>query len=57
MHRHPERFAQTIVALTEMLRDGRIRPEVTRVPLEDVSAAHRLLEERRARGKVVLKVR
>jgi NADPH:quinone reductase-like Zn-dependent oxidoreductase len=54
LRRHPERFAQTIAALTDLLRDGRIRPEVTRVSLEDASAGHRLLEERRARGKVVL---
>lgn len=55
--RFPERGAENIRAIDALAAAGRIRPHVcARFPLEDARAAMRVLEERRAIGKVVIEM-
>jgi NADPH:quinone reductase len=45
-------------ALSQLLAEGKIRPHVDRVlPLDDVKEAMRAIGDRRARGRIVLKIR
>lgn len=54
----PQLFPETARALDEMVAAGTVRPVVGHsLPLEEAAEALRLLEERRATGKVVLRVR
>jgi NADPH:quinone reductase-like Zn-dependent oxidoreductase len=47
----------SLFRILELVRDGKLRPVVDRVmPLWEAAAAHRLLEERKVFGKVVLEV-
>ena len=53
----PSLFAQTAAALAPMIEAGRISPPVgASFPLDQAPAALRLIDERRAVGKVVLTV-
>lgn len=55
--RFPERGAENIRAIDALAAAGRIRPHVcAHFPLEDARAAMRVLEERRAIGKVVIEM-
>jgi NADPH2:quinone reductase len=56
--RHPDLPAQTHAELVRLVEAGRLSPLVgAELPLERAADALRLLEERRATGKVVLRVR
>lgn len=50
----PDEVRAVMADLTERFRTGRLRLDVTEVPLEDPVAAHRLLEESSRVGRVVL---
>ncbi|WP_305783415.1 alcohol dehydrogenase catalytic domain-containing protein [Symbioplanes lichenis] len=50
----PERFRADIAALLDLLAEGKIAPEVTTLPLTEAPEAHRRLEGREVRGKLVL---
>lgn len=53
----PELFSQTVAALRPMIESGSLAPMVgTTFALDDASAALRLIDERRAIGKVVITV-
>ena len=53
--RHPDWFRQDLQALLGMLANRKIRPRVAeRIPFEQVSDAHRRLEEGHLEGKLVL---
>ena len=53
--RHPDWFKQDLTHLFELLRDGRIRPNVAeRISFEGVPDAHRRLEVGGLEGKIVL---
>lgn len=55
--RHPERNAEHIAELFRWYTEGKIRPRITaRFPLERAAEALKLIEERKAQGKVVLVV-
>ena len=52
---HPSWYQQYLGYLFQLLRDKKIRAEVGAVmPLSDAAAAHRLIEERKLVGKIVL---
>lgn len=56
--RHPDALAEQWDGLAELLRSGRLAPPQPEVyPLEEAAAAVASLENRTARGKVVLRVR
>lgn len=56
--RDPDASAQNFQALFTMHRDGKLKPLVTQVfALDDYVAAYKTLTERRAQGKVILKLR
>ncbi|MPZ60309.1 MAG: zinc-binding dehydrogenase [Propionibacteriales bacterium] len=52
--RHPDHFRQDLGALIGLLGEGRIRPEVTIMPLRQAADAHRALEAGKVTGKLVL---
>jgi len=53
----PVAFRQIGDAVTDLLRDDRIRPMVGhRIPLDEARAAYDLLDQRQALGKVVLEI-
>jgi NADPH2:quinone reductase len=53
--RDPEGAARHVAKLFRLYTEGKIRPHVTeRFPLERAAEALRLIEERRAKGKIVL---
>lgn len=53
--KHPERFRQDLMALSELLAKGEIHPVIAaRFPLDDVVTAHRQVENAEVLGKVVL---
>ena len=53
--RNPEWFGEDLLALVELLREGKIHPVVAeRLPLTDARHAHELLEESASVGKIVL---
>ena len=53
--KHPEAFKEDLSLLLRLLAEGKIRPIVAeRLPLEDVSRAHELMENAGVRGKIVL---
>lgn len=52
--RHPDHFRQDLARLIELLRDSRIRPEVTSMPLQRAADAHQALEADEVTGKLVL---
>jgi NADPH2:quinone reductase len=55
--REPAASAANFGELLAMFQDGRLAPRVTEVyPLDDFAAAFRSLSERRARGKVILRI-
>jgi len=55
--REPERHGAQMDALFAMYKAGKIRPRISQVmPLEDAAEALRMIEERRAKGKIVLQV-
>lgn len=55
--RHPDRNAEYIAELFRWYTEGKIRPRVTaHFPLERAAEALKLIEERKAQGKVVLMV-
>jgi NADPH:quinone reductase len=55
MGRRPELVREAIAEIVELWRQGAVRPVVGDVfPLAEAADAHRLIEERRNRGKVVL---
>jgi len=52
--RNPERQAQNLQAMADMISNGRLRPRVTgSYSLDEFSAAFRAITTRRVRGKVV----
>lgn len=52
---HPEAFRQDLRTLLDLLAEGRLRPVIAdRLRLEEAPRAHRLLEEGRVLGKLVL---
>lgn len=54
--KHPEWFGADLGALFGMLASGAIRPIVAAVlPLTEAAEAHRMLERREVRGKIVLR--
>ncbi|NNE41721.1 MAG: NADPH:quinone oxidoreductase family protein [Marinicaulis sp.] len=55
--RNPAKNAEYVAELFEFYKDGKIRPRITAsMPLEKAGEALKLLEERKASGKVVLTV-
>jgi len=55
--RHPEEHMQNMQELGEMIAAGRVQPSISEsFDLEDFENAFRLISERRALGKVVLRV-
>lgn len=55
MGRDPERVARAAQDVLRLWESGAVRPVVgAEYPLEEAAAAHRLVEERRSTGKVVL---
>ncbi|RMD50023.1 MAG: NADPH:quinone oxidoreductase family protein, partial [Alphaproteobacteria bacterium] len=53
----PEQHAAYMGELFELYRAGKVRPRITeRLPLEKAAEALRLIESRKARGKIVLTV-
>jgi NADPH:quinone reductase-like Zn-dependent oxidoreductase len=53
--RHPDWFRDDLLALTELLRAGSVRPVVAgRLPLAEARRAHELMERSTPRGKLVL---
>lgn len=52
--RHPDHFRQDLARLVGLLGEGRIRPEVTSMPLHLAADAHRALEAGTVVGKLVL---
>lgn len=53
--KHPEHFRQDVQTLLELLREGKIEPQIAKVlPLRDVRQAHELLEGAKVTGKVIL---
>jgi NADPH2:quinone reductase len=56
--REPERNQRNLDALLKLWSDGTVRPHVSSIhPLEDAGAAIREVADRKAMGKVVVKVR
>ncbi len=54
----PDRYAEEVAQLTDMYRDGKLRPYVSeRYPLAEAGTALNVLETRRARGKVLIDIR
>jgi NADPH:quinone reductase-like Zn-dependent oxidoreductase len=46
-----------LVHLTELIEQGEIKPVVSTVlPLEEIRSAHKMIESRHTRGKIVLRV-
>lgn len=55
--RNPEKNAEYVAELFRFYKDGKIRPRITATfPLEDAAEALKLIEARKATGKVVLTV-
>jgi NADPH2:quinone reductase len=55
MRHRPEIVQEAIGELVELWRGGAVKPVVgATFPLDEVAEAHRLVEERRSVGKVVL---
>lgn len=55
MWRHPDEFREDLMALFELLRNGKIKPLVAaRLPLAEVKAAHEMLARGSVTGKIVL---
>jgi len=55
--REPQESAANFLELMSMFKDGRLEPRVTEVfAFEDYASAFRCLSERRARGKVILRI-
>ena len=55
MQRQPEVVGEAALELLQLWRDGRVHPIVgATFPLAETAEAHRLIEERRSTGKVVL---
>ncbi|MBO0781101.1 MAG: zinc-binding dehydrogenase [Ktedonobacteraceae bacterium] len=53
--RHPEWFRADLTKLLELLAEGRIKPVIAqRLPLEEATHAHEMLEHARVQGKIVL---
>jgi NADPH:quinone reductase-like Zn-dependent oxidoreductase len=53
--KHPEWFREDLVRLLELLRDEKIRPQISkRLPLREAQHAHELIEQARVTGKIVL---
>jgi NADPH:quinone reductase-like Zn-dependent oxidoreductase len=53
--RHPEWFREDLAHLLELLRDRKIRPQVSeRLPLRAAQRAHELIEHAQVTGKIVL---
>jgi NADPH2:quinone reductase len=56
--KHPEQHLANVRELAALIEDGKLKPRVTETyPLEDYAAAFRSITERRARGKVILRLR
>ena len=52
---HPDWFAQDLAALFDLLKKGEIKAAVwRRMPLKDAADAHKLIESRAVKGKIVL---
>ena len=55
--RHPEWFVEDLNTLFDLLKQGKIKPVIAkRMPLTEVRRAHRLIEEAKVMGKIVLLV-
>ena len=55
--RNPKRNAEHVSELFKWYEEGKIKPRVTaHFPLEKASEALKLIEERKAQGKVVLTI-
>lgn len=53
--RHPDWFREDLARLLEMLREKKIRPQVSeRLPLREAQRAHQLIEHSKVTGKIVL---
>ena len=53
--KHPDWFCADLIELFYLLEQGKIKPVIShKLPLTDAAAAHRLLEERGVKGKIVL---
>jgi NADPH:quinone reductase-like Zn-dependent oxidoreductase len=53
--KHPDWFRADLIELFHLLEQGKIKPVIShKLLLTDASAAHRLLEERGVKGKIVL---
>jgi NADPH:quinone reductase-like Zn-dependent oxidoreductase len=54
---HPDWFRQDLEALFEMALEQNIRPNIwARLPLRSAAEAHRIIEDGKVRGKIVLEV-
>ncbi len=55
---HPEKAAQGMRAVSQLLESGKVRPVVGhRLPMEQVAEAHSLIASRTSHGKIVLRVK
>jgi NADPH:quinone reductase-like Zn-dependent oxidoreductase len=55
--RHPQWFSEDLTLLFELLSRGEIRPAIwRRLPLSEARQAHRLIEEGKPKGKIILEV-
>jgi NADPH:quinone reductase-like Zn-dependent oxidoreductase len=53
--RHPEWFRDDLAHLLDLLRDKKIRPQISeRLPLREAQRAHELIEHAQVTGKIVL---
>jgi len=53
--KHPEWFREDLARMLELLRDGKIHPQISeRLPLREAQHAHELIERARVTGKIVL---
>ncbi len=56
--KNPQLQVQNVLEMAAMMQDGKLRPRITEVyPLDDFKKAFAAITERRALGKVVLKMR
>ncbi|WP_107037457.1 medium chain dehydrogenase/reductase family protein [Brumimicrobium mesophilum] len=55
--KHPDWFKEDMSQLLNLLKDGKIKPEIgLTLPLSEAVKAHKLVEEGEIKGKIVLKV-
>ena len=55
--KHPEMFKEDLTVLMNLLKEGKIKPVISRrMPLTEAVEAHKLLESSNVEGKIILVV-